>query len=94
MTVTNLRSLPCLERNEYLQIGTPQAHEGWGVESSLTDLDGNFGEPRIETTWQKGEVRVQDIRYPALFDANIASAPKDVKPCEHYYWEGSKYDED
>jgi len=49
----NLKMLTCAERDAYLHIGTLQSHEGWGVESSLTDLDVRFGDARIETTWVK-----------------------------------------
>ena len=89
MSKGNLKMLTCAERDAYLHIGTLQSHEGWGVESSLTDLDVRFGDARIETTWVKKKVRVQDVRHPALFCEDTGLVPEDVKPCEHYYWEGN-----
>jgi|AntAceMinimDraft_5_1070358.scaffolds.fasta_scaffold103022_3 hypothetical protein len=87
MTVTNLRTLTCDERNEYL--GPIDDRKDWGIESSLTDLGGRFGEPKVLTVWYKNNIRIRDIRWPSPFEFEA-----DVKPCEHHYWEGSEYDED
>ena len=84
MSKSGVKTLTCTERNAYL--GTPPC-EGWSVESSLTDLIGGFGEPRIETTWAKGEVRVRDIRHPSVLEGVL-----DVEPCEHYTWKNSDDD--
>ena len=96
MSKSGVKTLTCAERNAYLiPAGTPP-YEGWAVESSLTDLIGEFGEPRIDTTWVKGEVRVRDVRHPAPFCEDIVleniTFSDDVKPCEHYYWKGSDDD--
>ena len=68
--------LTCAGRDQILH--EHGRYEGWVVESSLTDLDGEFGEPRVETTWTKDGRRIKDVRHP---DAN---GGPDVAPCEHY----------
>jgi len=50
--------LTCQESDEIL---SRYEYEGWQVVSSLTDLDGVFGEPKIVTTWQKGSVIVEGM---------------------------------
>ena len=86
MTKQNFRNLSCSERDAYLQ---PQnAYEGWKVEAGFTDMLGQFGNPRIETTWVKEKVRVRDVRHPS----RVLGEP-DVKACEHYFWEGSNDNE-
>ena len=74
-----IATLTCEEREAMLG-----RYDGWGVASSLTDMTGEFGEPRIETTWYPKETKgplyvgVHDIRHPS------AAAGDDVRPCEHY----------
>lgn len=52
------------------------------VYSSLTDLSGEFGEPRIETTWgrkgQPDDPVLKNVRHPN------PDGGRDVAPCEHY----------
>lgn len=75
----HLRTLTCEERNAIMG-----DYEGWGVYSSLTDTTGEFGRPRVETTWYakslptKVFVVVHDIRHP-----NADYKLDDVAPCEH-----------
>lgn len=73
--------ITCPERDDLLiDPATGRVSANWLVHSSLTDPWGEFGEPRIETTWQRGAMMVRDIRYP-----NYGSyIPPDTKPCEHY----------
>lgn len=73
------RKLTCRERDEILlDPVTHRVADDWGIESSLTDLSGEFGKPRIETTWTLAGRRIQDIRHPSPDGA------ADVAPCEHY----------
>jgi len=89
MSKSVVRKLTCRERDTYLiPAGTPR-YEVWSVESSLTDLLGDLGNPVMKTTWLKGGIRLQDIRHPSVLDG-----VSDVEPCEHYYWEGSDDDEE
>ena len=67
--------IECVERDRHFDSGS-----GWTVESSLTDISGTFGEPRIETTWSRGTERLRDIRYLS------PDGGEDVANCEHYYW--------
>ena len=89
MSKSVVKKLTCRERDTYLiPAGTAQ-YEGWSVESSVTDLYGEFGAPFVQTTWVKCGVRVQDNRHPS-----VLAGVSDVEPCEHYYWEGSDDDDD
>jgi hypothetical protein len=73
--------IACSERDKLLFAESGVVGLDWGVEASLTDIYGEFGEPRIETTWGGlGGIRIKDVRHP---DAN---GGKDVEPCEHYLW--------
>lgn len=72
MSVTKLT---CAERDAILY--AEGRYEGWSVHSSLTDLSGEFGEPRIETTWEKGGRLINDVRHPGPDGVDVA-------PCEHY----------
>ena len=58
---------------------------GWSVAESLTDPSGQFGAPRIETTWIKDGRRIKDVRHPSEHGGDTA-------PCEHYELEGSSDD--
>lgn len=70
----NVRKIECKERDELGKTG------GWSVGATLTDPDGNFGEPRIFTEWWRGNERVSDERRPNRYGG------EDVAPCEHYVW--------
>lgn len=70
-----LKVLTCQKRNDILG----KNYEGWHVASSLTDMDGYYGEPRIETVWEKDGRFIQDILHP-----NRDHTQPDVAPCEHY----------
>lgn len=76
-----MRALTCKERDNILH--SAGRYVGWEVAASLTDAFGEFGEPRIETTWARGNERVRDVRHPHV---GSYSRP-DRKPCEHYAWE-------
>lgn len=73
-----MKVLTCAERDAILH--ADGHYEGWSVFSSLTDLSGWFGEPRIETTWERGGRRIKDVRHPAQVESGLP----DVRPCEHY----------
>ena len=76
-----MKKLECDERDAILlDPNTGRVAESWSIAASLTDLEGEFGEARIETTWERAGVHVQDVRHPA-----VGGGP-DVKPCEHYQW--------
>lgn len=75
--------ITCEQRNELL--GSPITPD-WHVESGLTDPNGQFGEPRIETTWGRGDERVRDVRHPALGHYTPSPEHPDVRPCEHWHW--------
>ena len=79
--------ITCAERDAILH-ETGQ-YDGWSVISGLTDLDGEFGEPKVDTTWGKENQRIRDIRYPG------SEGGDDARPCEHYQWfEDEEEDED
>ena len=77
------RKLTCEERDEILiDFETNRYFPDIKVVSGLTDLDGEFGDPIMDTTWETaGGIRVRDVRHPAFLDAEN---PADRKPCEHY----------
>ena len=70
------RMLSCAERDAILHAGG--RYEGWSVHSSLTDISGTYGDPRIETTWERNGRLIRDVRHP-----DPHGGP-DVEPCEHY----------
>jgi hypothetical protein len=73
--------LTCAERDKILlDEKTRRPADNWSVESGFTDMIGEFGDPRIETTWEYGLTRIKDIRHP-----NPKSG-KDLEPGEHYRW--------
>lgn len=76
-----VRKLTCAERDEILlDSDTGRPHESWGIASSLTDVHGEFGEPRIATTWERDGQQIEDVRHPKLGQYS----PPDERPCEHY----------
>lgn len=78
-TLTDLpRKLSCEERNAILH--EDGRYEGWSVAASLTDAHGEFGDPRIETTWERDGRRINDVRHPH----RGSYSPPDRSPCEHY----------
>lgn len=74
--------LTCEERDAILH--ADGRYGGWSVYSSLTDAYGEFGEPRISTTWERDGRLIEDIRHPH----HGSYSPPDRKPCEH--WELDK----
>lgn len=76
--------ITCAERDALLlDPATGRVSDRFSVYSSLTDAHGQFGEPRIETTWGDDTgLRIQDVRHPKLGQYT----PPDEKPCEHYRW--------
>lgn len=74
--------LSCGARDQLLlDPATGRVRESVTVYSSLTDPWGEFGEPRIETTWEMEDgTRIQDVRHPKL--GNYAGP--DGIPCEHW----------
>ena len=77
------RKLTCEERDEILiDFETYRYFPDIKVVSGLTDLDGEFGDPIMETTWETATgIRVRDVRHPAFPDAESGA---DRKRCEHY----------
>lgn len=72
--------LTCTERDAVLlDPATGRVWKSAQVVSSLTDMDGWLGEPRIETTWEleNGDL-YRDVRHPGRDGA------PDVRPCEHW----------
>jgi hypothetical protein len=94
------RQITCDEREQlvdrlgrsYNGLGGPE----FGVISSLMDLDGEFGDPVMDTTWGRrdsDEPVLRDVRWPApgnytRDDPGSAPLP-DARPCEHYAYETS-----
>lgn len=80
--------MTCAERDAaLLDKSTGRPSDDWVVYSSLTDISGMYGEPRIQTTWQFKEVPsrgINDVRHPAPLDHDGRSTGADVRPCEHY----------
>lgn len=76
-----VKKLSCKERDALLLDKTKMVGLDWGVGASLTDFYGEFGEPRIQTTWEGPDgIRVMDIRHPNPHGG------ADAEPCEHYTW--------
>jgi hypothetical protein len=81
VVVDRLMKITCSERDMLLLDKSGIISDEWAVESSLTDLSGQFGEPFMGTTWGGlNGLRVKDVRHPS------ATGGKDVEPCEHYQW--------
>lgn len=79
--MTKTTKMTCTERDDLLiDPATGRVSADWLVYSSLTDAYGEFGEPRIETTWERSSVKVLDVRHPRCG----SFSPPDRKPCEHY----------
>lgn len=84
-----MRKLSCEERDEILlDPETGRVADGWSVASSLTDAHGEFGDPRIATTWEQDGRRIEDVRHP--YPGSYS--PPDREPCEH--WELDPEEED
>lgn len=80
------RVLTCAERDAILiDPETGRVTADWSVASGFTDLFGEFGEPRIETTWERDGRQVRDVRHP-----NRGGAGPDIAPCEHYEMEAEQ----
>ena len=80
-----LSKLTCIQRDSILGHGKG-SNEMFKPWASLTDLSGEFGDPRIETVWAPDcaydkfvVIGVQDILHPSRGEGH-----KDVKPCEHW----------
>lgn len=72
------QGLTCEERDGLLK---PQdGYPGWSVHASLTDISGQFGEPKIITSWINDTTRqvVEDIRRPD------PDGGQDLTPCKHF----------
>jgi len=75
------RRVSCEERDDVYNAGI----DGWGVGSSLTDLDGLYGEPQMFTEWwDKATERpvLRDRRYPSR-----DLGRRDLRPCEHHLYQ-------
>ena len=73
-----------IDCKEYELLLTPELR----VISSLTDISGLYGTPKIDTTWGIWGVRgvydipvIRGIRYP---NEDGSGERPDAKPCEHY----------
>jgi len=69
------RVISCEERDAILG-----DESEWTVGSTCTDLAGRFGQPYVLTTWERGDERVADERWPGPDGA------PDVTPCMHTTW--------
>lgn len=73
--------ITCAESEEHLAL----MGESRFVYSSLTDISGEYGDPRIETTWGRKETPdepiMKTLRHPD------PEGGKDVAPCEHWFAE-------
>lgn len=71
--------ITCAESEEHLQLMGEQKF----VYSSLTDISGEFGEPRIETVWGRratpDEPILKNVRHPD------PDGGPDVARCEHWF---------
>lgn len=77
----SVEKLTCAARDEQLlDPKTGRPHNSWKVVSSLTDAYGEFGEPLITTTWERGDTQIEDVRHPKRGQYS----PHDERPCEHY----------
>lgn len=86
-----MKRLTCAERDSILlDPETKRPASSWGIYSSLTDAHGEFGDPLIETTWERDGVRIRDVRHPH----EGQYSPPDRKPCEHWKYEVSEHDHD
>lgn len=73
--LTGWRKVSCTERESIFLSG-----DGFTVSSSLTDLDGEYGEPVVYTEWALGGLpRLRDYRYP-----------DDGNDCAHYATEADR----
>lgn len=86
--MSRLRKLTCEERDAILH--ADGRYEGWVVQSSLTDAHGEYGDPRIETTWERNGCRIQDVRHPH----EGSYSPPDRRPCEHWELEVERTDDE
>ena len=72
------RRVTCAERDEVYAAGIAR----WSVGASLTDLDGEYGDPEMFTEWwdrQTEKPVLRDRRYPSR-----EAGQRDLRPCEHY----------
>lgn len=83
MSVRWLR-ITCEEFEEHLDIMGDHKR----VYSSLTDISGTYGTPKVETVWCRddadGEPLLKGIRWP---NADGSGEKPDAAPCEHYFAE-------
>ena len=68
--------IPCGDRDEALG-----DKKEWTATASLTDIDGEFGEPHIYTRWEhaRRDYAIEDYRWPSR-----GGTSPDVRPCEHW----------
>lgn len=71
--------ITCVQSEEHLQL----MGDAKFVYSSLTDIGGTYGEPRIETIWARkdapDEPILKNARHPD------PDGGRDVAPCEHWF---------
>ncbi|MAP63143.1 MAG: hypothetical protein CMH34_05245 [Microbacterium sp.] len=79
------KRISCDEYEEHLAL----MGDAKRVYSGLTDLDGEFGTPIIETVWCRAdapdEPLLKGVRHPSVrAEGDVAPWP-DRLPCEHYF---------
>lgn len=78
-----MKKLSCRERDlMLLDPATGRVAEDAQVYSTLTDMDGAYGEPRMETTWLRDGILIRDVRHPGRYDEETGRQ-LDSAPCEH-----------
>jgi hypothetical protein len=75
------RQVSCEERDAFYAAGI----EDWCPGSTLTDLDGQFGEPEMFIEWWDRETeqpQLRDQRWPRR-----GGERPDARPCQHHVWD-------
>lgn len=76
--------ITCQEFDEFLM----ERNGVWEHHYSLSDLGGEYGKPRVETVWIKGNRKLRSVRFPNLDPMDTFNPFNDAEPCEHYLMVG------